>query len=77
MGACGSTAQVQQASPGHAARFRTIQDRFESIQEVQEALRAAGLESSDVIVAIDFTKSNENTGAKSFGGALLGLLAAQ
>lgn len=76
MGCCGSAPQAQyKAQPTsprqHAERFETIRDRFESIEEVQEALRGAGLESSEVIVAVDFTKSNEQTGARSFGGALL------
>lgn len=79
MGCCGSAPQApdtqykaQPTSPRqHAERFETIRDRFESIEEVQEALRGAGLESSEVIVAVDFTKSNEQTGARSFGGALL------
>jgi len=53
-----------------------ILDNFKSLTEVQSALRAAGLESSDLIVGIDFTKSNTWTGERSFGGrslhALLG-----
>nr|POE62324.1 e3 ubiquitin-protein ligase rglg5 [Quercus suber] len=35
-------------------------------QKVTEALKRAGLESSSLIVGIDFTKSNEWTGARSF-----------
>ncbi|KAF3974814.1 hypothetical protein CMV_001887 [Castanea mollissima] len=38
----------------------------ETKQEVTEALACAGLESSNLIVGIDFTKRNEWTGAKSF-----------
>lgn len=34
--------------------------------QVKEALHQAGLESSNLIVGIDFTKSNEWTGARSF-----------
>lgn len=34
--------------------------------QVTEALYQAGLESSNLIVGIDFTKSNEWTGARSF-----------
>ena len=53
-----------------------ILDNFKSLTEVQSALRKAGLESSDLIVGIDFTKSNTWTGERSFGGrslhALLG-----
>lgn len=42
--------------------FHTILDQFETIGEVQDALQTAGLESSQLIVGIDFTKSNEWTG---------------
>ncbi|XP_023544775.1 E3 ubiquitin-protein ligase RGLG5-like [Cucurbita pepo subsp. pepo] len=43
-------------------------DDFESLEQVSEALEKAGLESSNLIVGIDFTKSNEWTGKKSFMG---------
>jgi len=36
--------------------------RYESIEDVQQALRRTGLESSELIIGIDFTKSNEWTG---------------
>jgi hypothetical protein len=32
--------------------------QYETLEEVQEALRRAGLESSNLIVALDYTKSN-------------------
>jgi len=48
--------------------FRAIADKFETLEEVQSALIEAGLESSNLILGIDFTKSNEYTGRKSFGG---------
>jgi E3 ubiquitin-protein ligase RGLG len=41
------------------------------VQEVQQALGASGLESSNLIVGIDFTKSNEWTGKHSFGSRSL------
>ena len=53
-----------QQQPGY--RFKTIKDSFETIEHVQNALRAEGLESSQLIVGIDFTKSNEWTGKDSF-----------
>merc|ERR1719265_2013991 len=39
-------------------RFK-IDDKFTSIEQVQAALEREGLESSNLIVGIDFTKSNE------------------
>merc|ERR1711998_766957 len=53
------------------ASFRPIPDQFSSICEVQRALRGAGLESSNLILGIDFTKSNTWTGHRSFGGRCL------
>ncbi|KAH6765479.1 Copine phospholipid-binding family [Perilla frutescens var. hirtella] len=43
-----------------------IADNFDSLDEVISALREAGLESSNLILGIDFTKSNEWTGKYSF-----------
>ena len=57
--------------PSKPRGFRAIQDRFESLEEVQDALRHIGLESCELIVGIDFTKSNEWTGAESYGGRSL------
>jgi hypothetical protein len=48
-----------------------IPDKFSSLGEVREALRGAGLESSDLIVGVDFTKSNEWQGRRTFGGKCL------
>ncbi|KAM7512521.1 hypothetical protein LguiB_011396 [Lonicera macranthoides] len=61
------------AAPSHKPqkkfdrRYSRIADNYNSLEEVTEALARAGLESSNLIVGIDFTKSNEWTGAKSFG----------
>eukprot|EP00730_Choanoeca_flexa_P018385 TRINITY_DN8932_c0_g1_i1.p1 TRINITY_DN8932_c0_g1~~TRINITY_DN8932_c0_g1_i1.p1 ORF type:complete len:112 (+),score=14.41 TRINITY_DN8932_c0_g1_i1:28-336(+) len=38
--------------------FQTIGDNYTSLDSVTEALRKAGLESSNLILAIDYTKSN-------------------
>jgi len=46
-------------------------DKFKSIDEVQAALRNSGLESSSLILGIDYTKSNEESGMRSFGGRSL------
>ncbi|KAJ1422392.1 Zinc finger, RING-type [Sesbania bispinosa] len=47
-------------------RYSRIADNYNSIDEVTEALARAGLESSNLIVGVDFTKSNEWTGKNSF-----------
>nr|DAD30755.1 TPA_asm: hypothetical protein HUJ06_009606 [Nelumbo nucifera] len=47
-------------------RYSRIADNYNSLEQVTEALAQAGLESSNLIVGIDFTKSNEWTGARSF-----------
>uniref|UniRef100_K3XED2 Uncharacterized protein n=1 Tax=Setaria italica TaxID=4555 RepID=K3XED2_SETIT len=44
-----------------------IPDNYSSVDEVITALREAGLESSNLILGIDFTKSNEWSGRHSFG----------
>ncbi|EAL71250.1 hypothetical protein DDB_G0272196 [Dictyostelium discoideum AX4] len=52
-------------------KFQPIKDKFQSLQEVQDALRTAGLESSNLIIGIDYTKSNTWNGKKTFGGKCL------
>ncbi|KAJ0667797.1 putative transcription factor C2H2 family [Helianthus annuus] len=47
-------------------RYSTIADSYTSLEQVTGALARAGLESSNLIVGIDFTKSNEWTGSRSF-----------
>ncbi|KDP46390.1 hypothetical protein JCGZ_10230 [Jatropha curcas] len=47
-------------------KYSRIADDYKSLDQVTAALARAGLESSNLIVGIDFTKSNEWTGAKSF-----------
>ncbi|KAG0629268.1 hypothetical protein M758_1G090100 [Ceratodon purpureus] len=51
--------------------FTAISDKFSSIDEVHQALHEAGLETSNLILGIDFTKSNGWTGEHSFGGRCL------
>ncbi|GLT98931.1 hypothetical protein SLE2022_164050 [Rubroshorea leprosula] len=46
-------------------------DDFSSLDQVTNALRDAGLESSNLILGIDFTKSNAWTGKVSFNGESL------
>ncbi|KAK7302164.1 hypothetical protein RJT34_13045 [Clitoria ternatea] len=47
-------------------KFSRIGDNYNSLEQVTDALASAGLESSNLIVGIDFTKSNEWTGGRSF-----------
>ncbi|XP_020215903.1 E3 ubiquitin-protein ligase RGLG3 [Cajanus cajan] len=50
----------------HRQQPTYIADNFSSLDQVVSALREAGLESSNLIIGIDFTKSNEWTGKHSF-----------
>ncbi|KAJ6987469.1 E3 ubiquitin-protein ligase RGLG4-like [Populus alba x Populus x berolinensis] len=52
-------------------KYSFIPDNFSSLEQVTNALREAGLESSNLIVGIDFTKSNEWTGKVSFNNRSL------
>ncbi|XP_022149658.1 E3 ubiquitin-protein ligase RGLG4 isoform X2 [Momordica charantia] len=52
-------------------KYGFIADNFSSIDQVTTALRREGLESSNLIVGIDFTKSNEWTGKESFNNRSL------
>ncbi|KAF8090876.1 hypothetical protein N665_0462s0013 [Sinapis alba] len=54
-----------------AKKYSLIGDNYRSIDEVTAALSQAGLESSNLIVGIDVTKSNEWTGQRSFDGKSL------
>uniref|UniRef100_A0A2P2LX45 Uncharacterized protein MANES_13G021000 n=1 Tax=Rhizophora mucronata TaxID=61149 RepID=A0A2P2LX45_RHIMU len=46
-------------------KYSRIADNYQSLDEVTQALAQSGLESSNLIVGIDFTKSNEWTGSFS------------
>jgi len=52
-------------------KWQPILDKFNTLAEVQTALREAGLEASQLIVGVDFTQSNEWQGKESFGGDCL------
>jgi len=51
--------------------FHAIADHFTTMDQVQDALRKSGLESSNLIIGVDFTKSNEWTGKRTFNGRCL------
>ncbi|XP_068664623.1 E3 ubiquitin-protein ligase RGLG3-like [Aristolochia californica] len=59
----GTSTESRYQSSKHASY---IADNFSSLDEVISALRDSGLESSNLILGIDFTKSNEWTGRYSF-----------
>jgi len=64
-----NSARVHVESPSDI--FQKIADRFQTIDEVQEGLRECGLESSNLIIGIDYTGSNKNSGKNTFGGKCL------
>ncbi|GJW25712.1 hypothetical protein Tco_0039523 [Tanacetum coccineum] len=50
------------AGKGIKNKYEYIPDNYSSLEQVTKALRESGLESSNLILGIDFTKSNEWTG---------------
>ncbi|KAJ3681182.1 hypothetical protein LUZ60_015671 [Juncus effusus] len=68
MGDTISRARDQNQDGGIQEIFSRIYDQYNSLEQVTDALHKAGLESSNLIVGVDFTKSNEWTGKRSFNG---------
>lgn len=66
--------QVNAGGKSGGYSFYRIEDRFKSLEEVSDGLREAGLESSQLIIAIDYTKSNQWSGKKTYGGRPLHFL---
>ncbi|XAR56929.1 hypothetical protein NMG60_11037592 [Bertholletia excelsa] len=52
-------------------KYEYIPDNYSNIDQVTAALRESGLESSNLVLGIDFTKSNEWTGKISFNNRSL------
>ena len=50
--------------------FVKINDNYESLEDVKNALKDSGLESSNLIIGIDYTKSNEWSGSKTWSPSL-------
>jgi E3 ubiquitin-protein ligase RGLG len=51
-----------------STRYKCIKDNYHSFADIQLALKRYGMDSSQLIVGIDFTKSNDDQGKFSFGG---------
>lgn len=62
----GNNVQQPEAHARLQRKYSRIGDDYRSVSQVTEALAQAGLESSNLIVGIDFTKSNEWTGKISY-----------
>ncbi len=54
-----------------AKYYQNIKDRFSDINDITEELQRKGLESSNLIIGVDYTKSNEWQGERTFGGQCL------
>ncbi|GFP92808.1 E3 ubiquitin-protein ligase rglg2 [Phtheirospermum japonicum] len=65
------TSFVSESTRAIFSRYRKIDDNYGTLDQVTLALSQSGLESSNLIVGIDFTKSNEWTGRESFNGRSL------
>eukprot|EP00727_Mastigamoeba_balamuthi_P001919 m51a1_g11724 hypothetical protein (296) ;mRNA; f:104990-106192 len=48
--------------------FKAFANKYESLEMVQDGLRRSGLESSNLILGIDYTISNVSAGTQTFGG---------
>jgi E3 ubiquitin-protein ligase RGLG len=48
-----------------------VEDRYRNLDQVKAAIRQAGLESSNLIIGVDYSKSNEYNGMVSYGGKCL------
>jgi len=69
-GLLGKSADTKKTSTP-SSTFAAIADKYTTLEQVQAGLRQAGLESSNLIIGVDFTKSNTWTGQKTFGGECL------
>eukprot|EP00762_Andalucia_godoyi_P002876 ANDGO_04472.mRNA.1 E3 ubiquitin-protein ligase RGLG2 len=55
----------------HHEVLKYIPDKYRSVEDVYEALRRKGVESSELVFFVDFTKSNHTSGTRTFGGRCL------
>lgn len=61
-----SASRVEAPTNKRMEKFLNITDQYKTLDQVIAALREFGLESSNLILGIDFTKSNEWSGKYSF-----------
>ena len=59
------------SAPKIDGTFYPIADNYRSLRDLQQGLKRAGLESSELIIGVDFTKSNIYNGLKSFNSKSL------
>lgn len=67
----GVSKETEKMMQNKKSKYYYIPDNFKSLDQVTVALRESGLESSNLIIGIDFTKSNEWTGKVSFNNKSL------
>jgi len=58
----------------HKSQWSANPNRFKTYDELIQGMKEAGLESSNLVIGIDFTKSNTWNGQRSFGGRSLHLI---
>jgi len=56
---------------GKPPKFHAFRDKYETLEQVQEGLKVAGLESSSLILGVDYTISNKDAGKHTFFGRSL------
>ncbi|XP_076895439.1 E3 ubiquitin-protein ligase RGLG4-like [Bidens hawaiensis] len=66
-----SSGSSKSRKASYSNKYEYIPDNYSSLEQVTKALRESGLESSNLILGIDFTKSNEWTGKVSFNNRSL------
>ena len=72
----GAAAAASAAAAAAAASSAAIEDAYTSTAALKADLRAAGMESCNLVLAIDHTHSNTFTGRRTFGGLNLHTLSA-
>ena len=67
----GSSQQISGNLGSQNSIPKTLSDNYETMQQLTQALRRAGLEKANLLIAIDFTKSNIWQGKETFEGKCL------